>query len=315
MNATINKHNIQCPVCGTNEVRLIQKFRGKHPAYLNMELACCNVCEMVFASPMPGKKVLDEYNASFFQINPHAGQPEDVFATAFYTGITRLRVAHIDQYIQKRNISINSVLELGPGPGFFAETWIRKHLGTKYFAIETDQTCHESLRKKGVTIVDSSIKNEEKVDMVVMSHVLEHVTEPLAFISDAVTNLKSGGLLFIEVPCRDWEHKDLDEPHLLFFDKKPIIHLLNSLGFENIEVGYYGQKIQDLRTRSFLGHKWKTLKHKLIMKGILWPFSEGRKGVEMVTDPLERAALSVFEADNIESSEPAWWLRAVVIKK
>lgn len=314
MSNTISK-NIKCPVCDGIDIRILRKFRGKHIVYQNMDLAQCNFCEMVFACLMPNKEALEEYNASFFQINPNAGQPEDVFATAFYAAIARLRVAHLDTYVGKHNSKINSVLELGPGPGFFVSSWLDKYPQTKYFAIETDRTCHQSLQQKQVTIINPSIKNEEIVDMVVMSHVLEHVTEPNNFIKSAVENLRKGGLLFIEVPCRDWEHKNIEEPHLLFFDKKPMRLLLQNLGFENIEVGYFGQKIEALRTRTYFGHKWKALKHKLIMKGIHWPFSSKRNGVEMISDPLERAALSVFEATNIESSDPAWWLRAVATKK
>lgn len=307
--------NVKCPVCSGNHIHLIRKFRGTHKVYLNMDLAYCNSCEMVFAFPMPSKMALDEYNSTFFHINPNAGQPEDTFATSFYEGIARLRVEHIRNYVQKYGITVQSVLELGPGPGFFASIWLEKNPGTKYYAIETDQTCHLSLQQKGVTIVNSSACNNELVDMVVMSHVLEHVTEPKNFINNAVANLREGGLLFIEVPCRDWVHKSSDEPHLLFFDKKPMTMMLQNLGFGYIVVGYFGQKINALATRSYLGHKWRALKHKLIMLGILWPFSKTRKGTEVVANPLERAALSMYEASNIESSEPSWWLRAFAIKK
>lgn len=33
--------------------------------------------------------------------------------------------------------------------------------------------------------------------------------------------MAAGAILFIEVPCRDFEHKDSDEPHLLFSTRSP----------------------------------------------------------------------------------------------
>jgi SAM-dependent methyltransferase len=75
-------------------------------------------------------------------------------------------------------------------------------------------------------------------DLVVMSHVLEHISDPIKFIQIATSGLRQGGALFIEVPCRDWEHKDLDEPHILFFDKRPLQLLLQRAGFNDIEVSY-----------------------------------------------------------------------------
>ena len=187
---------------------------------------------------------------------------------------------------------------------------------SKYYAIETDETCHKSLLQKGVKLLDNeSIMNEENFDMIVMSHVLEHSNNPILFIKEFITKLKCGGMLFIEVPCRDWEHKNSEEPHLLFFYKNPMIQLLENLGFEMIQVGYFGEKIKNLNQKNNFRKKWKGLKHKLILNGLIWPFSIKRKGVEMINDPVERAVLSVFEANNIELTEPAWWLRAVAIKK
>ena len=44
--------------------------------------------------------------------------------------------------------------------------------------------------------------------------------------------LKKKGHLFIEVPCKDWDHKNEDEPHLLFFDKKSMVRLAEKLKIE-----------------------------------------------------------------------------------
>ncbi len=303
-----------CLVCESVDVEVRGSYRGTHPTFNGLHRAHCNSCGMVFATPMPGDKVLDEYNASYFA-SAHGGQPRGLVATAFFSGIARLRLAYLERYLGKHNVNVSSLMELGPGTGFFARNWRAKYPETTYLAIETDTSCHASLREVGVHLVEASAMAEGNmsVDLVVMSHVLEHVSNPIKFLKDATRNLRKGGAIFIEVPCRDWEHKPIDEPHLLFFDKGPMHLLLSKLGFDYIEVSYHGQEIDRLRSASVLRVKWMALRSKLIALGLVAPFARVRPGMEMLADPLERAAVAPFKAHR-ESPKPAWWLRAVAQK-
>jgi SAM-dependent methyltransferase len=269
---------------------------------------------MVFAAPMPQIAALEDYNASYFA-SAHGGQPRNSLAAAFFSGIARLRLAHLELYLDKKNISVSSLLELGPGPGFFARNFLEKHPETTYMAIETDTSCHASLQEMSVHVVSAAGLSEDTdpVDLVVMSHVLEHVSNPIKFLTDATRNLRNGGVLFIEVPCRDWEHKLIDEPHLLFFDKGPMQHLLRQLGFEDIQVSYHGQEIERLRSASVWRSRLMALRSKLIALGLVAPFAQVRPGMETLTDPLERAVVAPFKAHR-ETQKPAWWLRVLSIK-
>lgn len=303
-----------CPVCRGCDVEVRGPYRGIHPTFNELQRAHCSSCGMVFATPMPGDKALGEYNASYFA-SAHGGQQCNSVATAFFSGIARLRLAYLERYLRKHNIDVSSLVELGPGLGFFARNWLVKHLATTYLAIETDTSCHASLKEAGVQLVEASAmaEGDTSVDLVVMSHVLEHVSNPIKFLKDATRNLRNGGAIFIEVPCRDWEHKPIDEPHLLFFDKGPMHQLLSNLGFDRIEVSYHGWELNRLRSAATLRAKWMALRSKLITLGLVAPFARVRRGMEMLVDPLERAAVAPFKA-HCTSSEPAWWLRAVAQK-
>jgi SAM-dependent methyltransferase len=302
-----------CPVCKSAAVELRGAYRGAHPAFQGLQRAHCTECGMVFADPMPNAGALTEYNSSYFA-SAHGGVPKAPIARAFFSAIAKLRLAYLEHYLMRHGVQAKRVLELGPGPGYLAGSWIQRHAGGEYLAIETDSSCHADLKRLGVQLLDGQ-KNESNssVDLVVMSHVLEHVTDPVAFLSEAVRGLRRGGALFVEVPCRDWEHKPLDEPHLLFFDKEPMRHLLDKLGFRSIEVNYYGQEIERLRANSKWHGKLMGLRSKLISMGLRFPFSRQRPGMEILGDPLERAAVAPFNA-HVETTRPAWWLRAVAIK-
>ncbi len=265
---------------------------------------------MVFASPMPSESALSAYNASYFS-TAHSGKPTSSAALAFFAGIAHLRFAFLRRYISHHHISVNRVLELGPGMGFFAKSWMDAFPSTTYSVIETDVSCYEAIQAIGARLVNLS--DVVPTDLVVMSHVLEHISDPIKFIQIATSGLRQGGALFIEVPCRDWEHKDLDEPHILFFDKRPLQLLLQRAGFNDIEVSYHGQPLRVLRSRSYLYNKFMAIRTRLIRFGIIRPFSKLEKGLESLDSPLQRAMVAPSLAHR-ECDEPAWWLRAVARK-
>lgn len=304
-----------CPICESNDTKIQSTYRGTHATFVGLQISHCHACKMICAAPMPSESDLHKYNASYFA-TAHGGQPRGGVASAFFFAIARLRRAHIDRYLAKHGAKVASLLEVGPGTGFFARTWLEKHPSTIYVAIETDTSCHALLGHLGVHLVDGdAAQNDgEPVDLVVMSHVLEHVSNPKQFLSNTTQNLRRGGALFIEVPCRDWEHKSMDEPHLLFFDKEPMKHLLGKIGFEDIEMSYHGQEIAKLRNPSKFNAKIIALRSRLIGLGVIAPFGRMRPGMEGLADPLERAVVAPFLAHR-EAATPAWWLRALARKK
>ena len=269
---------------------------------------------MTFASPMPSDQDLQNYNSRYYE-SAHGGQAAHKTARSYFSAIALLRIAHLQSYLSKHDVKVSSILELGPGTGYLAGHWLQSAPLSSYFAIETDSSCHASLKALGVQLREVSDETlyAPQYDLVIMSHVLEHVPNPQSFLAQTTRNLRKGGALFIEVPCRDFEHKKLDEPHLLFFDKQPMNVLLNKLGFTEIEVSYHGKLIGNLQSASFLGTQWQKLRGKLIRLGLVSPFSKMQKGMEPILDPYARAVIAPFQAHR-ESQSPAWWLRALATK-
>jgi len=303
-----------CPVCNSDDIDVAGIYRAHHDCFNGLNRANCHSCGLDFASPMPDKLLLEKFNNDYFE-SAHSGKPTNIVATAFFSAIARLRIAHIDKHLARLNMPVLRVLEWGPGYGYFASNWLDKHPNAIYHAIETDVSCHATLNDTGVTIVDEQhIPNDnEQYDLIVMSHVLEHVTEPVVFLNNAANKLKKNGMIFIEVPCKDWLHKSIDEPHLLFFDKEPMNRLLEKTGFIDITLSYHGQTLKELRTASKIKYYWIIVRSKLLSLGLIKPFSKIKKGMEVLNKPVERAAVAPSKA-YLESLEPAWWLRVVAIK-
>jgi len=115
------------------------------------------------------------------------------------------------------------------------------------------------------------------------------------------------------VPCQDWMHKSIDEPHLLFFEKQSMGVLLKSLDFLEPQLSYHGKEIASLQKESTIVKTYNRVRNKLMNMGIVAPFAKFEIGLKEVPDPLERAAIKPFKP-HFESQKPSWWLRAVAIK-
>lgn len=195
-----------------------------------------------------------------------------------------------------------------------AELWINYIPGLHYIGVETDKSCHDRLKGLGVVVkeeVDSG--NEDlQADLFILSHVLEHLKNPLEYMSMISDSLREGGAVFIDVPCRDFSYKKIVEPHLLFFNKKSLGGLLSRVGFSSIEIDYWGKQITSQQENYFF---IKTqLVFGLISKIGLAPLvSYLIKGPLILDSAKERLALAPFKA-HIKSVFPAWWIRALAVK-
>jgi SAM-dependent methyltransferase len=305
-----------CPICDNNTITHLRKYKNKHKSFDNLNLYQCNNCNFVFVNPMPTEAILNEFNNTYFD-SAHGGFNLNKTAVAFFSGISKIRYVYLQKYLKKNSINeIFNVLEVGPGKGFFAENYLNHNKSHKYFVLESDQSCHDSLLKIGTNILDfdTYINMNLKFDLVVISHVLEHVSNPIEFLKLMTLKLREGGVLFIDVPCLDYLHKELDEPHLLFFDKNPMIILLEKIHFNKIETNYFGQQIDNLVNNSKLNLYLQYFRSKLISKGLPFLFSKSSKDLRVLNSSLERAVMIPHKA-HIESDKPAWWLRAIGSKK
>jgi SAM-dependent methyltransferase len=291
----------------------LRKYNNSHSSFNDLSLVKCMNCELVFANPMPSEVLLEKFNSTYFT-SAHGGVNLSKTSQAFFSGIAKIRKHFLKKYLKLNKINFQNILEIGPGPGYFAKNWLSEN-NNKYFVLESDSSCHASLKKNGAIILDIESYNNNKIifDIVIISHVLEHVSNPKSFIDFSTKYLKKGGVLFLDVPCNDYEHKELDEPHLLFFNKTPMRFLLEMLNFKNIEINYYGNKISKLKKKRFINKVLLLIRSLLISYGFHFLFGLRKNKLSMLDSSFERAVMLPYKAHLI-SDTPAWWLRAFAIK-
>lgn len=121
--------------------------------------------------------------------------------------------------------TLSSVLDIGASAGKLLEQF---HPASKLFAVESDSSMIEHLINTGfIEVVNGDVlfdnENIEKFDLVTLSHVFEHINNPLNYLYKLYKIVAPGGYVFLEVP---------NEPlhlmrHYLLKKQKGIGHLFD----------------------------------------------------------------------------------------
>jgi SAM-dependent methyltransferase len=96
------------------------------------------------------------------------------------------------------------ILDIGCGPGFFLKRG--RERGWKGLGIEPSRQAAEFAKELGIEVMNCFLnkaeleKGDERFDVIHMSEVLEHVTDPISLCKSAYTLLDKGGIICIVVP-------------------------------------------------------------------------------------------------------------------
>jgi 2-polyprenyl-3-methyl-5-hydroxy-6-metoxy-1,4-benzoquinol methylase len=122
-----------------------------------------------------------------------------------YLKFMSLRSASQHEFIVKNlpeALSIGAVLDIGASAGKLLETF---KPAAKLFAVESDTAMAAYMEKSGViSVIDESVlfdeENQGRFDLVTLSHVFEHINNPLEYLYQLQKVVTDGGYVFMEVP-------------------------------------------------------------------------------------------------------------------
>lgn len=144
-----------------------------------------------------------------------------------------------------------ALLDVGCGNGRFL--MLAQEIGWNAEGIDLDSKAVETARQRGLAVCQGGIEilseEQEKYDVITLSHVIEHVPDPLNLLRSIYRLLKPGGSLWLETPNlaslghqrfrENW--RDLDPPrHLVLFTSDSLHQALGKVGFEIIEQYWRG---------------------------------------------------------------------------
>ena len=121
-----------------------------------------------------------------------------------------------------------SVLDVGAGTGHILRSLKNVFPNISITCIEPSKKNQPNLINFGFKVVDSFGDLTEKFDAILLMEVVEHVNNPVNFLSLCKANLKNSGKIFLTTPCgelrngsRDTNAYDTKE-HVHFFTEKSL---------------------------------------------------------------------------------------------
>ena len=135
------------------------------------------------------------YNAAF---NPQLMEYDDDYQNEqAYSVIFQKHLTDVQQIIEEA-FPTKSFTEVGCGKGYFLE-----HMDKAGFDVIGLDPAYEGDNPKVIKqYFESSLGL--KPDNIVLRHVLEHVSDPYAFLTTIAEANGNKGYIYIEIPCLDW---------------------------------------------------------------------------------------------------------------
>ncbi len=240
-----NSYNKTCKICkGKMEPKLDLGHMPLSHMYSNKEIYLTKDSINLFSCPKCGHLQINEVMSN-----------SDCYETSENYLTSHQKPKHIDDVIISllSRVTPESVLDIGCNDGLifkkFQEYGINNLIG-----IEPNKKAAEISRKyakiiNGFFCEDSleDIKKENKgnkFSIIISRHVLEHVPDPIGFLSCAKELLDKNGMLYIEVPYID-EALQLGNPtilweeHIHYFSSDHLEYIFSRSGFSVVEKKSY----------------------------------------------------------------------------
>jgi SAM-dependent methyltransferase len=235
-------HDKNCPICNSNNVKLVLDKADVDCSKYNK----CLDCEFVYANPFP---LEDYYNEIY--ISGYDGLDAWWYQRKETHGVNKalLNAPYPMLDLLRKRKKGGLFLDYGCGTG-----WVLNHAQHTYdvYGVDLDDFRIKEAREllgdvEGKKIInlneldDSYFK--DKFDVIHSNQNLEHLLEPMRYLKKFYEWLKPGGILYIASPCSDsFAFSFLGKinsmavlSHVSLFNKNSLTYALRSVGFEQIE--------------------------------------------------------------------------------
>lgn len=228
---------IRCPICDSKDFNNHWELEG-------FSYVKCPSCSLVYQNPQPvPEDIYSRYDEDYFSY--------EIENEKSFLNLMLLGLKDVGFYPNKIDGSNRKILDIGCATGLFLEHM--KELQWDTYGVEVCSSAAEyGNRKRGLNIfvgdlLDSPFK-ESSMDVIHLSHVIEHINNPKEFVKKIFTLLKPGGFVFCTTPNIDglqaklfkeqWRSAIAD--HIVLFSIKTIKKLFIQSGFEIVTYKTWG---------------------------------------------------------------------------
>ena len=232
-----------CFLCNNKTKSIItEKLKLYHFGNKKIGYGICNKCGLVMQTISPSNKEL----ISFYKQN---------FYFEDFKKPKKMKIDSINRQIrlikQESDKFPKSILEVSL-MSIYNLLQFRKEGAKLLHGIEPSLILNNKIKKKhNIKIFNNIIekfKSNISYDLILMSHVLEHLPNPLKAINQCYKNQKLGQKILVEVPLFDrtelYPPSGLNVEHLYYFDENNLTKLINKAGYEILVVEKIYQSTQ-----------------------------------------------------------------------
>ena len=260
----INLNKKLCPLCEAeanknNIVDIVENIWEN-----NKNVYECSNCKLYFIDEPSQSEIEFLYNSDFYARNNNIIYKFIDAKMKYARALNRFN--YIKKFIKKTD-NLN-VLEIGASDGLLLSIFKKENFNV--FGYELNENARkDALKKYDIKMKDDFLKDKNidknKYNIVIMSHILEHFTNP-KYILNSVHNFIGGGIndiLFIEIPYTpNYKIVSKDEmkiffktEHTVHFNEKNISLLMKECNFKILDICYNEYNINDnnLKKNIWLG--------------------------------------------------------------
>ena len=207
----------RCPFCDSDGPwqMAIQPMRSEEVAVYERDETRYSLCHCggYFQNPMPTNDSIEEFYRSMYrtvcpQLSPSKKRAKRI-------------LPHLPQ-------TVGSMLDVGCALGAFIQ--LAKASGWEVSGVEPDEDSRGQAKQFG-DIYQSLDKVDRAFDLVSAIHVLEHISDPMAFLGQLAELVSPGGEMLVVVPRYEYL-----PPHLLAMGGEQIRMLFERIGIGEVEL-------------------------------------------------------------------------------
>ena len=231
---------IDCPVCGAGEYR-------SHWTYDGFSFVRCAGCGLLYQNPQPVHDQLTlRYDEEYFR---YERENEEAFFGLMKLALSDIRFDSVVGTPASRGGM--SVLDVGCATGKLLE-WMAER-GWSVQGVEVCRPAAEfGTAKRGVPIHIGTLETagfqSGRFDVAHCSHLIEHLTDPGAFVREVYRMLCDGGWFVLTTPNVDGlqarlfgsEWRSAIADHMTLFSRRTLRRLIEGAGFRVVKTKTWG---------------------------------------------------------------------------
>jgi len=250
----MNHTNRSCPICQSNNGSLIKKinfslFEG-HPMKGGYDLVQCQDCSFIYADTKVTQAELDDYYSNLSKY-----ESKEISTGGGYNEYDRNRLIDTAKYISSKfDDKKLAIADVGCAIGGLLEQ-LRNEGFNNITGIDPSISCvNITKNEKGINCLRASLFELDysfgKYDLVLLSHVWEHILDLDSALKSIEKILKPNGCIYVECPnAMNYKnvihapYQEFNTEHINHFSSESFYNFFGSRGYSLVDSGIRIMKI------------------------------------------------------------------------